>query len=303
MFAAPDDDRRTGPLDPFEQRVVVGFAVAALIQTALGSWRANLAGDGYGTPLLAAVAIVGCAALWLLRYRHQRGSAAVQVAGLLLGTAGLYGAYTATNVPFSGFLERYSVPALLFLLGGLLLFAEQEPSFQRVLLILVALAFVLVQFVLTREARGAGEAARSERTIVHGMEPRETARAFVNAVNAHDPAAIVALATGDHRFIDSLGNTIGPESLRGAWEGYFRMVPDYRIEVREWITDGNLVVALGTASGTFAKDGTLPAENAWHTPAAWRAVIRDGKVAEWQVYADNEPIRAVMRRTKEPGDG
>lgn len=302
MFATPDDDCRTGPLDPFEKRVVAGFAVAALIQAALGSWRATIVKDSYGTPLFAAVGILVCAALWLLRFRHQRGSAAVQVTGLLLGTAGLYGAYTATNVPFAGFLERFSVPALLFLLGGLLLFAEQEPSFQRVLLILVALAFVLVQVVLTREARGAGGAARAERTIVAGMEPRETARAFVNAINAHDPAAIVALATGDHRFIDSLGNTIGPQSLREAWEGYFRMVPDYRIEVREWITDGNLVVALGTASGTFTKDGTPQPENAWHTPAAWRAVVRDGKVAEWQVYADNEPIRAVMRRAKEPGD-
>jgi hypothetical protein len=26
-----------------------------------------------------------------------------------------------------------------------------------------------------------------------------------------------------------------------------------------------------------------------------RAIIRDGQVAEWQVYADNEPIREQMR--------
>lgn len=296
MFATTEDERRTGPLDPFEKRVVIGFVVAAIVQAVMGSWRATIVKDGYGSPLLAAIGIVVCAALWLLRYRHQRGSGAAQVLGLLLGTAGLYGAYSATNAPFATFLERFSVPLLLVLLGALLLFAEQEPRFQAVVLVLTAAAFVLVQVVLTREALGAGGVEHTERTITTQMEPRETARAFVNAINAHDPAAIVALATSDHRFLDSLGNSIAADALRGAWEGYFRMVPDYRIEVREWVTDGELVVALGTASGTFTKDGTLHADNAWHTPAAWRAVIREGKVAEWQVYADNEPIRALMRK-------
>jgi hypothetical protein len=40
----------------------------------------------------------------------------------------------------------------------------------------------------------------------------------------------------------------------------------------------------------------LPKGNFWKTPAAWRAVIKEGKVAVWQVYADNEPIRAIMRK-------
>ena len=40
----------------------------------------------------------------------------------------------------------------------------------------------------------------------------------------------------------------------------------------------------GSAQGTFSKDGSLPKENFWKTPALW------------QVYADNEPIRAIMRQ-------
>jgi len=34
---------------------------------------------------------------------------------------------------------------------------------------------------------------------------------------------------------------------------------------------------------------------AWTVPTAWRAVVRNGQVAEWQVYADNEPLRASLR--------
>jgi len=29
-------------------------------------------------------------------------------------------------------------------------------------------------------------------------------------------------------------------------------------------------------------------------PAAWLAVVKDGLVAEWRVYADNQPLRKLM---------
>jgi hypothetical protein len=43
--------------------------------------------------------------------------------------------------------------------------------------------------------------------------------------------------------------------------------------------------------------GKMDKQNFWKMPAAWRAVVKDGKVALWQVYADNEPIRAIMRKS------
>jgi len=53
---------------------------------------------------------------------------------------------------------------------------------------------------------------------------------------------------------------------------------------------------LGKARGTYSSDGELKAENRWETPAAWRAVVEGGLVAEWRVYADNEPMRKLMRQ-------
>jgi hypothetical protein len=48
---------------------------------------------------------------------------------------------------------------------------------------------------------------------------------------------------------------------------------------------------------TAPEPGTsLNPENEWKTPAAFRVLIEDGLVAEWRVYADNEPIREVMRK-------
>jgi hypothetical protein len=46
--------------------------------------------------------------------------------------------------------------------------------------------------------------------------------------------------------------------------------------------------------GTYTPDGVLREEARWSTPAAWLAVVERGLVAEWRVYADNEPIRRRM---------
>ena len=50
------------------------------------------------------------------------------------------------------------------------------------------------------------------------------------------------------------------------------------------------VASFGTTCATSAANG-LRVE----THAAWLAVVRGKRVAEWRVYADNEPARAAMR--------
>lgn len=128
--------------------------------------------------------------------------------------------------------------------------------------------------------------------------PIEIVLEFEKAINARNPDAICLLMAADGEFIDSLGNRIqGTEKLRAAWAGYFKMVPDYAISHSEIFADGNTVAIFGSAQGTFTKDGSLAKENFWKMPAAWLAVVKNNKVAVWQVYADNEPIRAIMRKS------
>lgn len=138
------------------------------------------------------------------------------------------------------------------------------------------------------------DAEETERHLSN-MTPTDVVQRFVDRINAKDLDAMVALMTEDHRFIDSLGaEVVGREKMRQAWEEYFRIVPDYRIDVRETFVDGQLVVLLGVARGTYTRDGILRGEDTWHTPAAWRARISGDHVAEWRVYADNEPLRRRM---------
>ena len=131
------------------------------------------------------------------------------------------------------------------------------------------------------------------------MLPVEVSRSFVERINAHDLDGMVALLASDHRLIDSMGAELhGRDGVREGWRQYFVMVPDYTVDVARSFSDGPEVVLLGNARGTYTADGTLQAGNAWSTPVACRALIRDGLVAEWQVYSDNEPIRQCIAQQK-----
>lgn len=123
------------------------------------------------------------------------------------------------------------------------------------------------------------------------------AHAFVRAINRQDPNALVELMTEEHRFVDSLGNvTEGRDKMRTAWTKYFQMVPDYTVAVDETYSNGPVVILMGIAQGTYARRGKITPADEWRTPIAVRAFVEDGLVAEWRVYADNEPIRRLMAK-------
>jgi hypothetical protein len=131
------------------------------------------------------------------------------------------------------------------------------------------------------------------------MTPQKVAEQFVTAINAHDVECLATLMTSDHRFIDSLGAVVeGRDSMRDGWKFYFAMVSDYHLEISRFFSaeaakDETMLV--GVASGSYWSDGLKRPNSRWSTPVALRAVVRDGQIAEWQVYADNEPIRQQMR--------
>jgi ketosteroid isomerase-like protein len=128
-------------------------------------------------------------------------------------------------------------------------------------------------------------------------EPLDVALQFIRYINGHNIGGITALMTEDHRFIDSLGAEIkGRSDMRNAWIGYFVMIPDYTISIQETFVRDDIVIILGKAWGTYSADGKILQENAWELPLALRAVVRNDKIAEWRVYADNEPVRSIINR-------
>jgi ketosteroid isomerase-like protein len=119
-------------------------------------------------------------------------------------------------------------------------------------------------------------------------DPVEVALAFTKAINSHDPDRLVALATDNHTLVDALGQSVsGRDAVGKAWRAYFELFPDYRVTVDSALGEGGVAGLFGHASGSFHRRN-------WTIPAAWRAVIKRGKVREWRVYADNEPVWKLL---------
>jgi ketosteroid isomerase-like protein len=116
---------------------------------------------------------------------------------------------------------------------------------------------------------------------------KATVLRFNDCITNRDIDALAALMTDDHRFIDPAGHVVvGKASVLSAWKGFFASFPDYRnVFDRIGPSDGVVVIAGHSTCSDKRLDG----------PALWRARVRDGKVAEWQVYDDTPEHRRELR--------
>ena len=123
----------------------------------------------------------------------------------------------------------------------------------------------------------------------------QTIQAFVAAINAQDVDSLAKLMSNDHIFIDPHGNEVrGKETMIAGWRGYFEWFPDYFIEVTEVFERNDCLGMFGSAGGSFKGNR----EASWRLPAAWKAVLRDGQVAVWQVFADTKiPFELIERNS------
>jgi ketosteroid isomerase-like protein len=132
------------------------------------------------------------------------------------------------------------------------------------------------------------------------MTPIETVLAFMDRINQRDPGRLAELMAEDHVFIDSLGQTMhGRATMQKNWQSYYAFCPDYCVSHDDIFQNGNMVAVFGAASGTINVNGKALPQNKWRTPAAWRAVVEDGLVREWRVYADNKPVYDILAKMAE----
>lgn len=135
------------------------------------------------------------------------------------------------------------------------------------------------------------------------MQNTDVVMQLVKAINAHDIEGIASAASVDHEFIDSLGGVLrGRDAVCTAWRAYFAFCPDYWVEVDEIIDGGSCVALFGKAGGNIVSGDGQGASNGWRVTAAWRAVVKQGWVACWQVYADNKPVYDILARLQREQD-
>jgi ketosteroid isomerase-like protein len=124
------------------------------------------------------------------------------------------------------------------------------------------------------------------------MNVKDVFLCFIEVINKHDVGAIWSLMDDDHIFFDAWGGkTMGKDKMKAGWDGYFKMFPDYKIEIIDIYLAGNRGAAFGFAGGTYKAEVN---ENYWRIPAAWQVEIKNGKIKLWQVCADQKKVVDIL---------
>jgi hypothetical protein len=128
---------------------------------------------------------------------------------------------------------------------------------------------------------------------------KETVLRFVEAINNADIGELENLMSDDHVFVDAGdGRYQGKENMKQGWIAYFKMFPDYRIEIVD-ITEGDSIIGIfGYASGTYKGLRNEMNSNYFRTPASWKAIAKDGKIKHWQVYCESKRTDEIVERNK-----
>lgn len=113
---------------------------------------------------------------------------------------------------------------------------------------------------------------------------------FNDAINDQDLEGLVALMTRNHKFVDTSNQSFsGRGTVIEAWRGFFSAFPAYRNHFERVVAMGDIAVAIGKS--------VCPEHPALDGPALWRAIVADGKVAEWRVYEDTPQNRERLEVT------
>ena len=124
----------------------------------------------------------------------------------------------------------------------------------------------------------------------------KTVMAFVEKLNEHDLNGMTELISDDHIFTDSMGIVVkGKRTMKHALKVHLTWFPDYTITVKNTLLTDDTVGIFGTAKGMFDADEPEDADS-FEIPAAWRAKVKDNLITEWQVFADNEVVRDIIKR-------
>ena len=128
-------------------------------------------------------------------------------------------------------------------------------------------------------------------------DPKQLAGRFVEAFNAHDEKALLALDTSDSTLTAPGGATMhGAQASSGYAVAWLNAFPDARLVIRNEIIAGDTIVQELTFKGTHtatlrAPTGDIPATN---RPLSARAAqifkVRDGLIADTQLYFDQVDV-------------
>jgi steroid delta-isomerase-like uncharacterized protein len=129
------------------------------------------------------------------------------------------------------------------------------------------------------------------------IDTKQLAGRFVEAFNAHDEKALLALDTSDSTLTAPGGADLhGSQASSGYAMAWFKAFPDARMVIRNEIITGDTIVQEFTFEGTHtatlsAPTGDLPATNRRLSGRGVQILkVRDGLIADTQLYFDQVEV-------------
>ncbi len=124
-----------------------------------------------------------------------------------------------------------------------------------------------------------------------GIKCKALAARFVAAVNAHDADALGDLVTDDFTYIDSWREGVtGRDRVVEGSRQLFLADPGFRIEVESASYSDPFALLRGWVNSANPDVG--------RRRAVWRARCQNGRIAEWQAWAEGRP--PPLNRTFSP---
>jgi ketosteroid isomerase-like protein len=131
------------------------------------------------------------------------------------------------------------------------------------------------------------------------MTDKEIVNRFVKAINNHDVNKIYDLMPEDHIFINGYGDEhIGKKGMKEGWQNYYKMFPDYLVEITDIVESDSIIGLFGFASATYKNIKDNSNSNYWRTPAAWKAIVENKRIKHWQVYCDYTRLQAIIGKNQ-----
>ena len=127
----------------------------------------------------------------------------------------------------------------------------------------------------------------------------EIVKSFIKAINDHNVDEIYNLMSDDHIFIDTYGDKfVGRKGMKEGWQNYYKMFPDYKVEILDIVENDSIIGLFGYASGTYKNIIDESNSNFWKTPASWKAIVENDKIKYWQVYCDYTRLQEILDKNK-----
>jgi len=122
---------------------------------------------------------------------------------------------------------------------------------------------------------------------------------FIQAINDHNVDKIYSLMSEDHIFIDGYGDKhIGKTGMKEGWHQYYKIFPDYKVEITDVLENDSIIGLFGYASATYKNIKDERKSNFWRTTAAWKAKVEDKKIKYWQVFCDYTRLQAIIDKNQ-----